>query len=174
MTKKNLSPEDLELWFAAVHNVRPLSVEKRDMGRARVPLSPQPPSVRARRAQGEAPFFFDEPGHRSLPAPSLADHRTRSKMWKGRLCLDARLDLHGVTLEVAEVRFRRFLHGAIQRGDRWVLVITGKGPDGNGILRRALPQWLEDATIRPAVVSYMPAPPHQGGEGAVCLLLRRL
>lgn len=169
MTRKTLSPEDMDLWLSTVRDVRPLSVEKR----VTAPLAPlaSPPSARVRHSDRESPVWLDPPP--SAPNPTPADRRVRSKMWKGRLTLDARLDLHGLTVEAAEARFFRFLHAALQRGDRWVLVITGKGADGQGALRQALPQWLKDPTARAAVVSYTPAPPQHGGEGAVCLLLRR-
>ncbi|MGH6948239.1 MAG: Smr/MutS family protein [Kiloniellales bacterium] len=68
-----------------------------------------------------------------------------------------------------------FLAAAIGRGQRCLLVVTGKGRggDGSGVLRRRLPAWLEASGHRRAILALAPARPQHGGSGAFYLLLRR-
>ena len=72
---------------------------------------------------------------------------------------------------------RAVLHGFIERaharGDRAVLIITGKGVQGDGILRRRVPDWLAEAPSRGRVAGYSAAERHHGGEGALYVALKR-
>jgi DNA-nicking Smr family endonuclease len=58
---------------------------------------------------------------------------------------------------------------------RTVLVITGKGGfgDARGVLREAVPRWLNEGDLRPRVLSCAWAQPKHGGAGALYVLLRR-
>ena len=69
------------------------------------------------------------------------------------------------------------------RGHRHVLVITGRGTepdarrsfyeaDERGVLRQAVPHWLEQPDLAPLVVSYAEAPRRLGGGGALYVRLR--
>ncbi len=129
--------------------------------------------------------------------PQLADFdkKSRRRLGAGQIQIGARLDLHGMRQNEAHDALRGFLQSAHARGLRWVLVITGKGkptrhgydfeegedwnqlhdangPQGRGILRRSVPQWLTEADMRAIVVSHTTAAPHHGGEGARYIQLR--
>ena len=55
-----------------------------------------------------------------------------------------------------------------------LLVVTGKGfRDGTGVLRSAVPRWLDDPPLRNLVLSAVPARPGDGGAGALYVLVRR-
>jgi len=58
---------------------------------------------------------------------------------------------------------------------RLVLIITGKGrgEDGRGVIRTALPGWLETSSLRPRIVRYFEAHSSHGGAGAVYVLLKQ-
>jgi len=104
--------------------------------------------------------------------------RTRSRIARGRLAIEARLDLHGLTQSEAHASLLRFLRAASNRGARLVLVITGKGrrtpADGKpGVLRYQLPRWLELPEFRALVVGFEQAHAAHGGEGAFYVQLRR-
>jgi DNA-nicking Smr family endonuclease len=60
-------------------------------------------------------------------------------------------------------------------GKRAVLIITGKGlrGEGTGILRAAVPRWLNEAKLRALILSIAPAAPKDGGGGALYVLLKR-
>ena len=114
--------------------------------------------------------------------PSLApiDDRTRRRLVRGAMAIDERLDLHGLTQEAAHSVLRRFLVTARDRGARIVLVITGKGRPGGawetherGVLRRSVPHWLADPSLRGVVVGFEEAHLAHGGAGAIYVRLRR-
>ncbi len=104
------------------------------------------------------------------------DRRTAERVRRGRLAIDMRLDLHGLTLDLAHRRLLGFLSAAQASGARCVLVITGKGTradGGIGRLRSAVPRWLNEQAFRPMVLSVTHARPKDGGEGALYILLRK-
>jgi DNA-nicking Smr family endonuclease len=89
--------------------------------------------------------------------------------------IDARLDLHGLTLQRAHTRLSSFLVSAQERGSSLILVITGKGGAGRerGALRREVPQWLSLPEFRPLVIGFEEAAPAHGGAGALYVRVRR-
>lgn len=116
--------------------------------------------------------------------PTLApmDDRTKRRLVRGTMAIDERLDLHGLTQEAAHTVLRRFLVGARDRGARVVLVITGKGTAAGGaagyghdrgVLRRAVPHWLGDPSLRGLVIGFEEAHLAHGGSGAIYVRLRR-
>ncbi|MFL2770739.1 MAG: Smr/MutS family protein [Rhodospirillaceae bacterium] len=118
------------------------------------------------------------------------DRRTADRLRRGRIRIDMKLDLHGMTVEVARQRLLVFLNNATASGARCVLVITGKGlhsnsntPDshveygftgsGAGRLKEAVPLWFNEPEFRPLLLSITPARPKDGGTGALYILLRK-
>ena len=99
-------------------------------------------------------------------------------------------DLHGLAASNARLRLSGFLSSARARGDRLVLVVTGKGaspfarhtlhgdshyhaPERQGRLRRLVSEWLHEAEFREHVLGFQPAHPKHGGGGAYYVRLRR-
>jgi DNA-nicking Smr family endonuclease len=128
-----------------------------------------------------------KPAPKSAHVPRAAplDRQTARQLDKGRLEVEARLDLHGMRQRDAHAQLRRFLKTAQARGLKHVLVITGKGTDQTvsksfytederGVLRNAVPHWLAEPEFASLVVSFSPAPRRLGGEGALYVRLRRL
>ncbi len=104
------------------------------------------------------------------------DRRTAGRSRRGRLSIESSLDLHGFGQTRAHVALRCFVERAWRLGLRSVLVITGKGTRANGgigVLRAAVPLWLNEPDLRPKVLSFSYAQPRDGGEGALYLLIRR-
>jgi DNA-nicking Smr family endonuclease len=106
------------------------------------------------------------------------DRRTRQRVARGRVEIDARLDLHGMTLERARSRLGTFLASAQARGAGLALVITGKGSASQrhgerGALRREVPHWLSLPEFRPLVIGFEEAAPSHGGAGALYVRIRR-
>lgn len=115
-------------------------------------------------------------------APLQMDARAFGKMTRGKLKPDARIDLHGMTIEEAHPALISFVLGAYDRGHRLVLVITGKGKDRDtpgpiparyGVLRHQVPQWLALPPFKQAVLQVTPAHIRHGGHGAYYVYLRR-
>ena len=98
------------------------------------------------------------------------DGRTQRRLLRGDVPIDRRLDLHGLTLPQAESRLAQFIETAAFEGCRCVLVITGKG---SGILRSHVPDWLKRQPSSPHILALAEARPHDGGSGALYVLLRR-
>ena len=67
-----------------------------------------------------------------------------------------------------------FVAGSRTAGRRCVLVITGHGRIGGGVLKSAVPRWLHEPEMRRHVLAIAPARPEHGGAGALYVLLRRL
>ncbi len=104
------------------------------------------------------------------------DARTVERLRRGQLRPEARLDLHGMTQAEAHRALERFIPRARDAGRRCVIVITGKGSvsSGGGVLRNAVPGWLNAPALRPAVLACAEAIPRDGGGGALYVLLRRM
>lgn len=104
------------------------------------------------------------------------DGHTLERLRKGKLSIEARLDLHGMTLDAAFDALVHFVEDARAGSRRRLLVITGKGrdaPRAPGALREVLPRWLEAPALALYVQGWAEAAPVHGGGGAVYLLLRK-
>lgn len=197
MRRRQLSPEERALWDRVASSAEPLHPMRKPLP---VPPAPQAPPVPAKAPRPaapssapsrQAPFRLGEraataPRAVTPPAmpphpPSRLDARTRSRLRKGRLAPDARIDLHGMTLAQAHRALIGFVLGARASGHRLVLVITGKGrerdngplPPGRGLLRRQVPDWLTLPPLADLVLDVTPAHRSHGGEGALYVWLRR-
>jgi DNA-nicking Smr family endonuclease len=102
------------------------------------------------------------------PVPHAADKGVR----KGRVAIDGRIDLHGMTQVQAKKSLSTALFRSAKRGDRCLLVITGKGPQLDGVLRTNLPGWLAGADLRPLITTFAQAHAKHGGAGAWYVFLR--
>jgi len=101
---------------------------------------------------------------------------TLRRLRRGLFPLDARLDLHGMTLTEARAQLELFLRTMRARSERCVLVIHGKGehsPQGLSVLRGEIAAWLSQGPSSEHVAAFATAREVDGGEGAVYVLLRR-
>ena len=108
----------------------------------------------------------DEPGRRS------ASSRIR-QLKRGTIALSDELDLHGYVKDEALKRLEQFIAGAYSKGQRAVLVITGKGNNSavGPILQGAVAAWLREEG-RGMVAEFAPAPRDKGGSGAFVVFLK--
>lgn len=91
---------------------------------------------------------------------------------RGRWVVQAELDLHGLNRDEARHQLATFLAECLHHGQRCVRVIHGKGhgsPQKLSILRQLVRGWLAQ---RQEILAYCQARPHDGGEGALIVLLR--
>ena len=105
----------------------------------------------------------------------MIERPVRRKLARGRLQIDASIDLHGMGLDEAHDRLRLFLADAQRRDLRFILVITGKGSSlgSAGALKRSVPQWLAKPTFSMLVSGHDQASRAHGGEGALYVRLKR-
>lgn len=200
MTRKRPhTVHDHALLEAVAQSVAPLSKAgaRKPAEKPATKSAAAPPSVRPQQSNGKASLALSpsppvQPAKPVGPPPLAAfDRRTSQKMVRGQADIDARIDLHGLSLEMARFHLLDFLGNRRSRGARLVLVITGKGaspfsshtlhgqvhfdtPEREGKLRRALPRWLEDAAFRQHVIGFQPAHPRHGGGGAFYVKLRKV
>jgi DNA-nicking Smr family endonuclease len=160
---RRLSPEERRLWSRVARTVRPapgrrLEVED-DAPAASVGAEPGPALSPA------APQRSRKPG----PPEDLSGQR---RIRRGQSGIDARLDLHGHTQDTAHRELVSFILREHAAGSRCILVITGKGRLGTGVLRARLFDWIGDPDLRTMIAGYARAHPRHGGEGAVYLFLK--
>jgi DNA-nicking Smr family endonuclease len=87
--------------------------------------------------------------------------------------IDARIDLHGLTLEKAHKRFMEFIYAASMDNLKKLLVITGKGSGNTGKIRSELPLWCDADYLKPLITSCKPAEQKHGGDGAFYVTLKK-
>jgi len=164
-----LAPEDRALWDAVTKSIHPLSKPKTPAAEAESATAP-PPAAKPKPKSPRSPAPV-KPTVPNPPPLAALDRRTRGRVARGRIEIDARLDLHGHTLERARARLERFIAAAQAEGASLVLVITGKG--GSGALRREVPLWLSSTHLRGLVIGFEEAARNHGGAGALYIRIRR-
>lgn len=202
--RKHLHGEDHDLWSHTAQSIEPLKKAKDRHHPAAERSADAIPRMAAKAAADTAKQKTEpkvspvkaQPTRAVVPAPALKpppiatfDRKKVRKIRSGQVDIEARIDLHGMRQDEAHVALVRFLHRCQAKGQRWVLVITGKGklttsdPDApfdmtqqreRGVLKRNVPRWLDEADLRPLVVSYTTAAIQHGGEGAFYIHLRKI
>lgn len=112
---------------------------------------------------------------KSSEGVTTLEQPTWRKLARGRMPIDASIDLHHMNQDEAMSQLHRFLVQARARQCRHVLVITGKGrsPQSDGVLRRMLPVWLGREPFTGLVSGVRTAGRGHGGDGAFYVRLRR-
>lgn len=163
MTRK-LSPEERKLWSRVARTVR--AAPGKSIVHEDDEASPVAGGVSA-----VAPVV--ETKGKAARRPSAPDDLSgQRRVRRGQHEIDARLDLHGHTQDTAHRELVDFLLWQASVGARCVLVITGKGRLGVGILRARLFDWIADPALRPFIAGYAEAHARHGGAGATYVFLR--
>jgi DNA-nicking Smr family endonuclease len=175
---RKLSDEDRRLWERLKETVHPLPGHRppkpadaktagESSGRKIAKIKHAETSSLPKKAEKAPP---------SPPALVRLEERTRRRLSRGLVPIDDRIDLHGMRQERAHSSLTGFLRRAQVRGNRVVLVVTGKGTageDGRGVLREMVPHWLSRPDLRDLVVGYEEAGRRHGGAGALYVRIRR-
>ena len=198
--RKPVADDDADVWSYTARSIEPLkkvkgrfhpASERADDAQPRVrakaepePIKPKP--SKSAPAKMEAPAALPKP--KSPPPIAPFDRKKVRKIRSGQVDIEARIDLHGMRQDEAHMALVGFLHRCQGKGQRWVLVITGKGKLSDqdddapfdmtrqrerGVLKRNVPRWLDEPELRGLVVSYTTAAPHHGGAGALYVHLRK-
>lgn len=109
----------------------------------------------------------------SLRAPDVLEPRRQRRLSRERDPIEASLDLHGYGRFEAEDVLRAFLMSSQARGLRAVLVVTGQGRRGGGVIRASIVEWLHAPSLRGVISGFASAHRRHGGEGAIYVTLRR-
>lgn len=193
MTRRKLTKEEIELWRKVagqaerLHPDRPAAAHPRPLPKP-TPVKPPQPRIepfRLGQATQARPVKHDlKPavGERLAKAPVQMDRKAFTRMKRGKLEPEGRIDLHGMRLDRAHPALVQFILSSQASGRRLVLVITGKGKPGpdtgpiptpRGVLKHQVPQWLSMPPLAQAVLQVAPAHLSHGGEGAYYVYLRR-
>ncbi len=187
----DLSSEDKRLWQHVVRGAEPLT--GRDRLRSRLDdLREQrraagaagekaPQTTPAKRTFVAGPLARPVEPRKKQPGPLVhgardgLDRRKADRLRRGKLPIEATLDLHGLRQAEAHRRLEHFLADSQAAGKRCVMVVTGKGvhKSEGGVLRAAVPRWLNEQPNRARVLSFDYAQQKHGGTGALYILLRR-
>lgn len=177
-----LSDEDVALWQRVAGTTKPLKKRSHRLVKAPEGSAEQRPQSSSG-PKARASLRPAQPMRASQPAaPPPLGHYDRGEaraLASGRLDIEARIDLHGMRQREAHTALKGFIHRCRSRGQRHVLVITGKGrgagsePGERGVLNREVPRWLNEPEFRQFVVGYTTAHKRHGGEGALYVRLRR-
>jgi DNA-nicking Smr family endonuclease len=104
------------------------------------------------------------------------DRRIVERLRDGEYAVQAHLDLHGMVRSEAKPALEHFILQARRAGKRCVLVVHGRGlhsKDQIPVLKGSVQVWLSRGRIAREVIAFATARPHDGGSGAVYVLLRR-
>lgn len=179
--QRRLTDEEIDLWIAVAKSVsRRQGAKLPSPRKIEAPAAlPAPAGLGApeRRRAHPVPKLAPAPA----PHPPLAplERRLKKQLAQGRSAIDQAIDLHGMTQAQAHQALRGFLLVAQSRGDRLVLVVTGKGAPAphdfgpTGVLRRIVPHWLGAPDLRAVVLGFEEAGRAHGGAGALYVRLRR-
>jgi DNA-nicking Smr family endonuclease len=124
----------------------------------------------------------NKPARRKLSHGDMPELNKGSarRMKRGKMQIDARLDLHGYRQSEAFSILSNFISYSFQENKRCVLVITGKGlhhagfgEQKAGILKKMVPVWLNEEPNRSQILSFSHAKPSDGGVGALYVLLKK-
>lgn len=171
--------DDASLFGVAAGNARPL----KDSGRIEAQPPPPAPEPRKRREDDDAvmretlqaPISFEDRLDMGDEAAFLRDglpRRVLTDLRRGRWVVQRELDLHGLTRDAARDALAQFIAEALQRRLRCVRLIHGKGLGSPGrvpILKHLSRGWLAQ---RNDILAFCQARPHDGGDGALLVLLR--
>jgi DNA-nicking Smr family endonuclease len=179
VSRRELSDEERELWRGIARSVKPLRKRAvRQAADAKPAAAPPAKTGKiAKIAKAAKPAKAAPPPAKAPPPPALLPRREKQQLARGRVAIDKRIDLHGLTQAEAHTVLGHFLRRAQHDGARFVLVITGKGTRASdserGVLRRQVPHWLGLPELRDIVLGFEEAHVAHGGEGALYVRLRR-
>lgn len=166
-----IGKKDAELWKAATKDVDRLK------GRDYVEGHDPPESGKKTAPHDKARIIIEPKKPREKTTNTRGaevDRRTDQRLKRGKMEIEATIDLHGMGQAQAQESLTRFIKTSHDLGRRCVLVITGKGLLGKpGIIKTRLPDWLRESPLAALVLKSTPAQLRHGGEGAVYVLLRR-
>ncbi|GAA0729311.1 Smr/MutS family protein [Sphingomonas japonica] len=179
MTRRPLSPEEAALWARVMASARPIDPRRP----VAAPVDPAPGKSVPKPAVALPPAVI--PTRRigippKLPGTTL-DRSWDRKLARGLVAPESMVDLHGHTLASAHSNLDAGLDRAIARGDRVLLLVTGKPPRpeaerpyARGAIRAAVGDWLAGSRHADRIAAVRGAHPRHGGAGALYIVLRRL
>jgi DNA-nicking Smr family endonuclease len=174
---RKLAPEEAALWKLVIASVRPIGpVKPIEVETGPKPVSP--PKFKPGKVPQPAPAPAKKPA--ATPPSTTLDGSWDRRLSRGLVSPESSIDLHGHSLASAYDRLDRGLEAALGRGDRVLLLVTGKapGPESErphrrGAIRAAVGDWLGSSRFADRIAAVRGAHPRHGGTGALYIVLRR-
>ncbi len=206
MAGRPLNPDEAQLWARVMASVRPMRAVAVRIPERAPPLPPPPKPLIGPNGKiippPPAPMgrvkplvrtvvtpFASRPGVKPAVAPravarpitaNTLDGGWDKRLTRGAVIPDSSIDLHGHTLASAHTMLDVGLGRAIARGDRVLLLVTGKPPrpeserpHARGAIRSAVTDWLAGSRHADSIAAVRGAHPRHGGQGALYIVLRR-
>jgi DNA-nicking Smr family endonuclease len=184
VAERRLSPDESALWARVMATVRPMAARPAPKNRPEQPPVPADPLAPARKPAGRVPPPRPAPAapvtQRPVAQDATLDGGWDRRLSRGMIQPDATVDLHGHTLASAHGLLDGALERSIARGDRIILLITGKPPrpeserpHARGAIRAAVGDWLHASRHADSIAAVRGASPRHGGSGALYIVLRR-
>jgi len=173
--------DDAALFLNAVQGAAPVSGKGRDVAvparEGKSASAPPDPAKGLREVlEGKVEFALHHTNEYVEGFVLGLDPLVLARLRAGQYSPEKYLDLHGLNAQQAYDALIWFIRDAYQKGLRTVVVVTGRGknsPDGIGVLRLMLQQWLNRDPLKRVVLAFCTARAHDGGPGAVYVLLRK-
>ena len=179
-SKKTLTDDDRILWGKVARSTRAMPGRMQAIEEFEAELEARQAEGVEQKTASEKLIAVRETAPVEPPKIASGRHHplerpVKRKLAKGRLEVEARIDLHGLFQSEAHALLHSFILRAHERGLRHVLVITGKGSSmgSEGALRRAVPMWFSKPEFRHLISSYETSAQNHGGDGALYVRLSR-
>ncbi len=162
-----MNDDDKKLWDRFVKEVKPL--KKQRLALPKKPLQRHVKHVQRDEMLHHNVFPAFTPGGLAVSSPLKHERKLLKKAnWHT-------VDLHDMTQQQAHQYLISSLVQAYARGQRHILLVTGKGNllQSGGVIRRQFIRWLEASPLAHHISGIHPASRRDGGDGAFYIVLRR-
>jgi DNA-nicking Smr family endonuclease len=191
--RRDLSPDEAKLWRRVAKTTKPYNALPSDATLSEPPVqisdvvikppAPELPHLALKRAKAARAATRSTPISTKKPVVApVADASGHKRVRRGKLEIDARIDLHGMRQIEAQIALAGIIARTRAQNGRCILVVTGKGrpidPGEDfitpqpGVIKRRLPEWLSATGIREHISGYALANAKDGGSGAFYVLLK--
>jgi DNA-nicking Smr family endonuclease len=175
----SLSDEDKDLWESFTEDIKP--IDKNSIGDEQ---KNSLPVRKKRQTYNKSTTVPSSQNNHELSHGNVddIDRKNARRFKQGKMNIDARIDLHGMTQTQAHQALHDFILHNYHEQNRNLLIVTGKGNSNprkhwndpkSGILKEMVPKWLNESDIRPIILSFSYATQRDGGQGALYVLLKR-
>lgn len=174
--------DGFSVWELYTQDIKPIQHERNEKPKKSVSSKKPIKHTKLEKFEADISLQISQPSYQQ-PKDAQIDARTATRLKRGQIPIEGRIDLHGMFQKDAKIALTRFILGAHAKGLRCVLVITGKGKlilDGEqvaentpGKIKRSFKGWLKEDPLASIVLKAQVSQIKDGGEGAYYVLLRR-
>jgi DNA-nicking Smr family endonuclease len=175
--RKHINSGDAALFKDLIGETRPVKSRPRTISKPAPSTRPTPKQPRGPIGHNAASFMPEAPTagadeQLSYRRDGVSERRMRD-LRRGRIAIQADLDLHGMTTAEAYPVLCDFLADCAERNRRCLRIVHGKGlrsGERGAVLKGAVNHWLRQFD---SVLAFCSAPANDGGTGAAYVLLKR-